>query len=118
MILDDICPLYVGAGSRVVLAAATTEPPRAFQPFEVSVAIALEAATVGVRLPLEMTITAPTPGNFVRHIYRHSVPTRITFTPREGGPHLVRLREVGHNRWWGALAIDVAGEPAKDEDAA
>jgi hypothetical protein len=118
MTLDDICPLYVGAGARIVLVPETTEPPRAFQPFEVSVALALEAVASGVRLPLEMTITAPTPGNFVRHIYRYLVPTRITFTPREGGPHLVRLREVGHNRWWGALAINVAGEPAKDEDAA
>ncbi len=29
--------------------------------------------------------------------------------PREGGPHLVRLAEAHHNRWFGALTLNVEG---------
>jgi hypothetical protein len=29
------------------------------------------------------------------------VPTQFAITPREGGNHLVSLRELAHNRWCG-----------------
>ena len=38
------------------------------------------------------------------------MPSTITFVPKEGGRHLIRLAEAAHNLWWGRLELDVAGD--------
>ena len=106
---DELCPDYVGA-RRLVLALAPEAPsPRAFAPVDVTIDYS-GAEPEGVVLPLEMTITSPSPSNFVRRILRRTRPSSLSFVPREGGRHLIRVAEVGHNRWFGALLVDVAGE--------
>lgn len=110
--IDEISPEYVGAAS-IKLALATNDVPRAFNAVDITVAIhsnATIARKVGLSPPLEMTVTAPSASGFVRHVFYNTVPSSFTFTPREGGQHLVRLREVGHNRWHGELVVDVKGE--------
>jgi hypothetical protein len=113
-LLDELCPAFVGARS-LLLQVTDLAPARAFSPVQLSVAIdpiAVEAASAGLIPPIELTITAPSRSGFFRHVYRRAAPRLITFTPREGGEHLVRLREVGHNLVWGALVVSVAGERA------
>ena len=114
MTLDELCPDDVGRRA-VRLELARLDPPKAFEAVDVSVSLdpvlGQVAAVVGLALPLELTITAPSRSGFVRHVYRRAVPSSVSFIPREGGPHLVRLRELGHNRYWGALTVDVIGEP-------
>jgi hypothetical protein len=39
------------------------------------------------------------------------LPSALSFTPREGGRHLLRLGELAHNRWWGFLVVIVVGDP-------
>jgi hypothetical protein len=109
-LLDVMLPDYVGAPARIKLVPADIEPARAFASVRLLVELQKEALTLGLALPLEMTVTAPSAVNFFRHIFRLTVPSEISFTPKEGGQHLVRLREVGHNKWHGELVIDVAGE--------
>ena len=108
-IVDDISPAYLGE-KRLVLAPLPGAPaPAAFAPVELTVDYSA-ADPDGVALPLELTVTAPSASGFERRFYRHSRPLTVLFVPREGGRHLVRLREPWHNRWWGSLEIVVAGE--------
>lgn len=99
------------------LALASTETPRAFAPVDLTVAIAASApADVrarGVSLPLELIVYAPSPVNFYRHVYRLVVPPLVSFLPREGGQHLVLLRQPFNNRWSGKLVVEVAGDRAE-----
>lgn len=108
-LLETMLPDYVGA-ARIKLTPADLTPPRAFSTIIIGVELLQEALTLGLSLPLEMTVTAPSATGFVRHIFRTTIPAELSFTPKEGGPHLVRLREVGHNKWHGELVLDVAGE--------
>lgn len=114
-ILDDICPPAIGARA-IVLAPADLTPPRAFAPVDLLVTIHVantQALQTGLSVPLELVVTAPSPSGFVRRFYRRVVPSRVTFTPQEGGDHTVRLRELGHNEWWGAYTVSVAGERSR-----
>lgn len=108
-LLDEVCPDYVGERRLTLALGPTTAATRAFAPIEVTVDYG-KSAPQGIVLPLELTILAPSASNFIRRIFRRTAPSSVSFVPREGGRHLVRLAEVSHNRWWGALAIDVAGE--------
>lgn len=118
-LIDELSPAYVGAQA-IRLVAADIKRPVAFNAVDLQVSIqptAKDALRVGLKLPLELTVTAPSPSGFFRHVYRSSIPSTITFTPKEGGEHLVRIREIGHNLWWGALVVDVAGERADPRTA-
>ena len=117
MTLDELCPDDVGRRA-IRLQPARLDPARAFEAFDLAVELdpvfGQVAAVVGLVLPLEMTVTSPSRSGFVRHVFRHIVPPSVSFIPHEGGPHLVRLRELGHNRYWGSYVVDVAGEgPAR-----
>lgn len=108
-LLDELCPDYVGE-RRLVLAVASADAiARAFGAIDLTVDYS-QTMPEGLVLPLELTIVSPSRSNFVRRLFRRTRPSSISFIPKEGGRHIVRLREVGHNRWWGALAIDVVGE--------
>jgi hypothetical protein len=110
-IIDEICPVTTGEKRIVLQLAEDSLLPRAFVP--VNVEANYDACDPeGVVFPLELTIVAPTESNFTRVIYNRSAPTTISFKPREGGKHVVRLGEIGHNRWFGYIEIAVAGEPA------
>lgn len=110
-IIDELCPPTVGE-KRIGLSLATDSlQPRAFNPINILVNYD-NCAPEGLVPPLELTIIAPTAANFHRSRYLRTTPETISFRPREGGRHIVRFGEVGHNRWFGYLEINVAGEPA------
>lgn len=64
----------------------------------------------GVVLPLIFEVQGPSPSSYQRRVYSRVAPTAVIFTPREGGTHLVVIRENAHNRWFGKLRLDVEGE--------
>lgn len=111
-IVEVIEPNYVGEDRiRLTLDDTSTEP-RAFD----SVLVQIDySATLpqGVVPPLVMTVSAPTQGNFQERIFRR-VPKTLTFRPREGGEHLVTLRECWHNLWVGILRVQVLGESIQE----
>lgn len=111
-LIDLLVPANVGAANIKLKIARPFDPRRAFHAIDLDVELLADALTSGLSLPLEMTVTAPS-GKLTRNIFRRVVPSQISFTPQEGGQHLVRLREDAHNLWWGALVIEVAGEPAR-----
>lgn len=108
--LDDLVP--IGTGDPLIKLALRRSDAvlRAFAPIELSVTITGDALTAGVAVPLELTIMGPNKRLFRRQIYRRVVPTVLTFTPHEGGNHLVRLAETAHMNWWGAINLLIAGE--------
>jgi len=64
----------------------------------------------GVVLPLIFEVRGPSDSSYQRREFKTRAPTSIVFTPREGGPHSVTLREAAHNRWFGSLHLDVVGD--------
>lgn len=110
-LLDELAPLYVGEPRLVLALAPTTLNPKAFNAVDITVDYGA-CDPRGASLPLELIITAPSPSGFVRRIFTRSAPSTIAYVPREGGNHLIRLAEIGHNRWWGHLVISVAGDIA------
>lgn len=112
-LVDEISPRTMGE-NRIALAldADLAQEPAllVFQPIIVTVDYSA-CDPEGVVLPLEFTVTGPSgKATFLRKYFRRTVPAELTFTPTEGGTHLVRLAECFHNRWWGSLLIDVAGD--------
>lgn len=110
MTQDEICPAYVGEDRLTLALSEDTLTPRAFAAVDVTIDYSRADTDGGTVLPIEVTVTAPSASGFVKHTYRSTRPTLFTFKPREGGKHLVRVREVAHNRWFGVLAVDVAGD--------
>ena len=107
--LDQLCPMYVGSEALGLSLADPAATRRAFNSISVNVDYS-GAGSEGVRFPLELLIKGPSVSNFRRHIYRRTTPPSFSFKPIEGGQHLVVLREVGHNRLIGKLAIAVDGD--------
>jgi hypothetical protein len=66
----------------------------------------------GIALPLVFTVAAPSSPTLLRRLIRRTAPSAISFTPREGGRHLVRLGELAHNQWWGTMLVFVTGDAA------
>jgi hypothetical protein len=69
-----------------------------------------DCAPAGIVLPLELTITAPSPEGYVRKKYSRAKPRTIFFRPDEGGTYLVRLSELAHNEWHGNLKVVISGD--------
>lgn len=108
-VVDEVSPVTYGQDLIRIALAPSSPLVRAFEPCLVDVDYSL-TLPVGVVLPLVLTVTQSAGvATFQRRVYRHLVPSQISFSPREGGPCLVRLGEAHHNRWFGSLAIDVAG---------
>jgi hypothetical protein len=107
--LDDICPSYVGDNRLRLTLADPDDPLIAFRPVLVNVDYS-RALPEGVMLPLALTVTAPSEVNAVRMVFRRFAPGQVAFTPREGGSFLVRMGELFHNKWWGSLVLDIAGD--------
>ena len=107
--LDDVCPSYVGDQRISLELAAWAGAPRAFAPVVISVDFT-KATPGGVVMPLVFTVASPSSTAFIRRFVRRVLPSALSFTPREGGRHLVRLGELAHNHWWGSLLVIVEGD--------
>lgn len=106
-LLESIAPSYVRE-RRLHLALAPDTVPAANQSLVLSVDYN-KALPEGVVLPLVLEVQGPSPASYQRREFVRTRPLSIVLTPREGGAHLVTLREVAHNRWWGSLHFDVEG---------
>lgn len=105
---EEISPRYLGEDRIRLSLAQNSTNPRAHDVVEVDVDYSAVGES-GVAVPLELTITGPSAASFQRRYFRRVAPSSVSFVPIEGGTHLLRIREVGHNRWVGLLTIDVAG---------
>jgi len=108
-LLDEISPRYYGEDRfRLTL----TDPDQALVAFGAVLISADYSAALpqGIMLPLEFTVTAPSSGNSTRKVFGRFPPTQLAFTPREGGSHLIRLAELYHNKWFGTLVVEIAGD--------
>lgn len=115
-ILDEIAPPYIGE-DRIAVTLAPKMVPAAFQPFTVLVDYSACDQDGGIVLPLEILLRAPSPGNSLIRRVTTTAPETLLFTPREGGLHLVLVRELYHNRWWGRIRVSVAGEGLRTASA-
>lgn len=109
--VEDIAPDTIGTAKIAVSVADPDAPVRAHQPITLQLSYKKADLEGGVVLPLEVTVSSgSSSSSFRKVLYRRIVPTTFTFTPVEGGPHLVRIREIFHNRWYGWIRLDVDGE--------
>lgn len=113
--LDELSPANL-RDRRIDLALAEgSTSPRAYQSVVIDVGYA-PAAPAGVVPPLVFEAHGPSAGSYERREYT-TPPTQIVWTPQEGGPHQLTLREAAHNYWYGALRFTVAGLPLDPPDA-
>lgn len=116
-LIDELSPREYGEQRFTLALSESTPTPQVFQPVILTVDYSL-CDPEGIVLPLQLVITGPSGAATQReHIFRRGAPAEITFTPLEGGSILVRLAEMFHNRWWGALELDVVGDPLDREGA-
>lgn len=113
-VADEISPPEYGQDLiGLALSSAQNGPaptPRQFQIVTIDVDYS-GCDPAGVVLPLEFTVSSESGAAvFQRKIFRHFAPRQLSFVPREGGAHLIRFGEQHHNRWFGALTVDVLGE--------
>jgi hypothetical protein len=107
--IEELSPTYLGE-TRIVLSCLTEESRvLAHHPIEVSIDVT-EALPEGLVLPLELIVQGPSVGSHQRKVFSRTVPSTIIFTPREGGLHLIKIAELGHNKWWGSTKIAIAGD--------
>lgn len=107
-ILDDLAPDYIRE-KRISLSLGENTEKTAGSPVLLEVDYS-EADPEGVVLPLIFEVQGPSPASSQRREFRRTPPKSIIFKPREGGTHVVTLREFSHNRWFGSLTIEVSGE--------
>lgn len=112
--IDEIAPRYVREKKLDISTDPESEAPRANQPVRLTVSYA-RTAPDGVALPLIMEVQGPSGSSYRRRVFGRVRPAALIFTPREGGRHLVVLREAAHNRHWGSLAVNVAGETSQTQ---
>lgn len=106
--IDTISPRFVGEERISLTLSQETREPAAGQGFIVLVD-ASAAEPEGLVGPFVITLQTPTGAGFQRYELE-SLPSGLTFFPQEAGTHLVLVRELGHNRWRGTLAVEVSGE--------
>jgi hypothetical protein len=108
-VVDEVSPVTYGQDLIRLALSQSTPLVRAFGDCLIDVDYA-DTLPAGVVLPLEFTVTSSAGrATYQRRVYRRIAPTLLSFIPREGGPHLVRLAEAHHNRWFGSLIIEVDG---------
>jgi hypothetical protein len=115
--LDELAPTYVREKRIDLMLEPTAEAPHANRPLTIIVGTSRTTPAgvavgdgLGLALPLVFEVQGPSPSSYQQRYFLKHLPTQIIFTPREGGRHNVTLREVAHNRFWGSLAVQVAGE--------
>lgn len=92
-----------------------TPSPTQGVPTVVDVDYADAVSRGGVVLPLLLQVIAPDGSPVLTKEFHLTPPTSLEFTGSAAGVHLVRLGEIAHNRWFGALQVAVRGED-KGED--
>lgn len=108
-VADEWSPEIYGQ-DLILLTLAPSQTPRQFEIVQIDVDYS-GCLPSGVVLPLEFTVSSESGAAvFQRKIFRRFAPSVLSFVPREGGQHLLRLSEAHHNRWFGSLQIDVLGE--------
>ena len=107
--LDEISPRYLREQRLTLTLDASSVRPVAFASVLINVSYS-RATPGGVVMPLVLEIRGPSESSSVRRIYSRAAPASIVWRPVEGGVHLITLREAAHNRWWGKLRVEVAGE--------
>lgn len=107
--LEELSPSYVRERRIDLSLAVDSESPLALRSVLIEVSYS-RTMPEGVVLPLVFEVHGPSADSYLRREYLRSAPRNIIFTPREGGRHMVSLREIAHNKWWGSLIFDVAGE--------
>jgi hypothetical protein len=108
-IAEELSPGYIREKRIDLTLDPSNTQPSAFQPVLINVSYA-RTAPQGTMFPLILEVQGPSAESYQKRVFLRVAPGSLIFTPREGGPHKVILREVAHNRWWGSLALDVAGE--------
>ncbi len=110
MIAEAVCPDDVGAR---IFSLALLDPSAklaAHQPVTITVDWS-DAGDAGIVGPFEVLLTSGTSQpSFQRRVYRDAMPETLTFYPREGGPHLLVVREIYHQQYVGVLRFEVAGD--------
>ena len=106
--IDELAPRYVREKKLDLQLEPGGESPQAFVPVVVLVSYD-RTLPAGIMLPLIFQVQGPSSSSYRQRVFSRFAPAQVIFTPREGGRHLVVLREAAHNRWWGSLAIEVAG---------
>lgn len=107
--LDEVCPADIGEALVVVSLADPDVPLRAHQPIEVTFDFS-RVGESGIMLPLRLTVTSGwSKASFRKVDFVRAAPASYTFTPREGGVHVVRIGEVYHRRAFGFLRLEIVG---------
>jgi hypothetical protein len=70
----------------------------------------------GVVLPVLVQVFRPDGTKLVERVLSRVLPDSVDFLPDVGGKHLVRIAETNHNRWFGALVVDVIGDPQREDE--
>jgi hypothetical protein len=109
LLLDEISPRELREKRLDLALDPSITVARAFNPIVLSVSYT-RTLPDGVMLPLLLEVQGPSPQSYQRRVFGSVQPRSVLFVPREGGSHLVTLREVAHKLWWGSLQIDVVGE--------
>ena len=72
------------------------------------------AAPQGASPPLIFEAKGPSRLGYRKSVF-YRAPATIVWVPREGGLHLITIRELAHNRWFGSLRVQVEGDPLESE---
>jgi len=107
--IDELAPRSVREKRLTLTLDPEAPPPRAFRPIVV-LADYKRAQPEGVAVPMLFEVQAPGAENYRRRTFTRKAPGFVIFVPRESGRHLVILREVAHNRWFGSLVIEVSAK--------
>ena len=116
-LVEEINPDFVKTKRLTITNADALTKPLAFNTLVFDVDYSAADEFGGIVMPLEMIVTGPSDSSFVREVFglelggisQRDPPTSIAFTPREGGRFNVMIREVGHNKLFGTLQLDVEG---------
>lgn len=107
--IDELAPAEIRAKRIKLELDRSVSVVRAFASLVVNVDYA-GTLPDGVMLPLILEVQGPSPESYQRHEFVRVQPSSVVVRPREGGVHMVTLREAAHNRWWGSIRLDVKGE--------
>jgi hypothetical protein len=108
-IAERVAPDEIGQKMIDVTLADADAMLLAHRPISLAISYA-RCAPTGVMLPIVITVSSgSSQASYRRSVFARVAPDSYTFTPREGGPHVIRVAEAFHNRWWGALKVDVGG---------
>jgi len=109
-LLEELSPETIGEDRVDLRLDDGNLQPRAGQTVVVNIDYA-RCDPDGIRLPLELVVQSPSTTGILQKLFTRTRPTSIAFRAREGGAHLVMVRELAHNRWFGRLRVQIAGEP-------